>query len=188
MSTLLSYGLWRGIPIMTSDILCQYVRNNLDSAHQIKLRRHQYLYSEGDSANEIYFVEEGLVMVTKLLAEGREVGIMLLSENNMLGHCEVLSGIDREYQATALTNCSIWAVKSKNFLNEMKNSIEFSMAIAQLQNENIRQSGRHISTISHCDVTSRLINTLNDIVKVWAGEKTVTLLFAPAQRTKTWLS
>lgn len=153
------------MPDMTSDVITQFMRNNLSMTRELNLKRHQYIYAEGDSADEIYFIEDGLVMITKLMADGREVGIMLLSDNNMFGHCEVLSGINREYQAMALTNCKICAVKSKIFLNGMTDSNEFSMAIAQLQNENIRQSGRHISTISHCDVTSRLLNTLNDIVK-----------------------
>ncbi|MDX2464999.1 MAG: Crp/Fnr family transcriptional regulator [Porticoccus sp.] len=150
---------------MISDILRQYVHNNIDSTRQLKLDRHEYLYTESEPANEIYFVDSGLIMITKLFPDGSEVGIMLLSDNKIFGHCEVLSGIDREYQAMALTSCNIWAVKSKNFLNEMKNSNEFSLAIAQLQNENIRQTGRHISTISHCDVTKRLINTLGDIAQ-----------------------
>ncbi len=150
---------------MTPDILAQFVRNNLSTAREENLQRHQYLYTEGDSADEIQFVENGLVMITKLMADGREVGIMLLSGNRMFGHCEVLSGISREYQAMALTNCNIWAVKGKNFLDEMASSSEFSMAVAKLQNEYIRQSERHISSISHGDVTSRLVNTLNDIVE-----------------------
>jgi len=52
------------------------------------LKHHEYLYHPGDPSNEVYFVKAGILLQTTLLADGREVGV-LLSNDNIFGFLEV---------------------------------------------------------------------------------------------------
>lgn len=146
------------------DTICQHMLILKQRANCIDLKRHSYLYLENDASDTVYMIEKGMIMLTKLLPDGRELGIILLTGKNLFGHCEVLSNTPREHQAMALTQCRLWAVSAQTFLNETKQSSEFTLALARLQNERLRHVEKHISTISQGNVTKRLTATLLEIV------------------------
>jgi len=102
-------------------------------------------------------------MLTKLLADGQEIGIISLAGKNLFGHCEVLSQIPREHQAMALTQCKLWAVHSQTFLEETEKSYELVLVLTRLQNDRLRHVERHIGRISQNNVTERLTATLLEI-------------------------
>lgn len=129
----------------------------------MSFKRHSYLYLENEAADTVYILEQGMIMLTKLLPNGQEVGIILLTGRNFFGHCEVLSATQREHQAMALTECNIWAVSAQMFLQETKESNEFALALARLQNERLRHVERHIHSITQNNVAKRLATTLLEI-------------------------
>jgi len=132
-------------------------------ANCVNLKRHAYLYLEKEASDSVYMLEQGMVMLTKLLPDGQEVGIIMLTGKNVFGHCEVLSNTQREHQAMALTQCKLWAVNSQTFLKETQRSSEFALALAYLQNERLRTVEQHIGSITQNNVTERLTKTLLQI-------------------------
>jgi len=134
-----------------------------ETARPMAFKRHSYLYLENEAADTVYILEQGMIMLTKLLPDGREVGIIMLSGKNFFGHCEVLSCTQREHQAMALIPCKVWAINAQTFLQETKQSSEFALALARLQNERLRHVERHIHAITQDNVAKRLTTTLLEI-------------------------
>lgn len=145
------------------EAICDHMKELKKSASCVNLKRHSYLYFESDASDTVYMLEQGMVMLTKLLPDGQEVGIILLSGKNLFGHCEVLSQISREHQAMSLTECKLWAVPSHAFLEETQKSSQFALALARLQNERLRYVERHIFSITKNNVAERLTSTLLEI-------------------------
>ena len=167
------------IEMIIPETICRYMIKLKNNASCVELKRHSYLYLESDPSETVYIIEQGMMMITKLLPDGQEVGIMLLSGINLLGHCEVLSNIKREHRAMALTQCKLWELDSQIFLNETHRSGEFSLALARLQNERLRQVEKHIGFISQNSVTERLTKTLLEIAHNTSSEGRVRTSITP---------
>lgn len=126
----------------------------------MSLRRHEYLYLENEASDMVYILEHGMIMLTKLMPNGREVGIALLTGENFFGHCEILACTQREHQAMSLSPCIVWGISSKIFNEETSGSSEFNLALARLQNERLRHVEHHIHSITQDTVSKRLATTL----------------------------
>jgi len=149
------------------------------TAKAVTIKRHHYLYLENDVAETVYILEQGMVMLTKLMPGGQEVGIIMLSGKNFFGHCEVLSASQREHQAMGLTECKLWAVNAQAFMREANASSEFAMALARLQNERLRHVEQHIRAITHDNVAKRLTTTLMEIAHSHGCEREDEALINP---------
>ena len=136
-----------------------------ETAKPMTIKRHDYLYLEDEPADTVYILEQGMIMLTKLMPDGHEVGIIMLSGKNFFGHCEVLSSSQREHQAKALAECKLWAVNAQTFMQETSASSEFAMALARLQNERLRHVEQHIRAITQDNVAKRLTSTLLEIAQ-----------------------
>jgi CRP/FNR family transcriptional regulator len=143
--------------------VCQYMHKLKHRAKSICLKRHSYIYLEEEPSDTVYMLEQGMVMLTKLLPSGQEVGIILLSGNNLFGQCEVIGRTAREHQAKTLTPTKVWMLKSTTFLEEAEKSTDFAMALAKLQNERLRHVEKHIGSIYQSSVSMRLTTTLLEI-------------------------
>jgi len=106
------------------DSICQHMLKLRETASAMVVQRNSYIYLENNPADTVYMLEQGSVMLTKLLPDGHEVGIILLTGHNLFAHCEVISGTKREHQARALTTCKLWTVNAQTFLHETRTSCE----------------------------------------------------------------
>lgn len=147
------------------DSICRHMLKLKTSAKSMTLKRHDYLYLESDAADTVYMLEQGMVMLTKLLSDGHEVGIILLSGHNIFGQCEVLSSSHREHQAVALTQTKVWAVNAQDFLKETMVSSAFAIDLARLQNERLRHAEHHIRSVAQDNVTKRLATILVELAQ-----------------------
>lgn len=149
--------------VLLPQSICQHMLKLKETARPLSFNRHCYLYLESEPADTVYILEYGMIMLTKLLPNGQEVGIIMLTGKNFFGHCEVLSEANREHQAMALTECKIWAISAQAFLEQTKASSEFALALAKLQNERLRHVEQHIRAITQDNVSRRLTTTLLEI-------------------------
>jgi CRP-like cAMP-binding protein len=51
----------------------------------LKLTKNEIIYSQGDDANAVFYLEEGRVKITVLSRSGKEAVLALLGENNFFG-------------------------------------------------------------------------------------------------------
>ena len=149
--------------VIIPDSICQHMKKLKEKTSCRDVSRHTYLYLEEDASDSVYILEQGMIMLTKLMPNGAEIGIILLTGKNLFGHCEVIGNIKREHQAMALTQCKIRAVSAEDFTRETKKSNEFSLALARLQNERLRHVEKHLGAIFQSNVTKRLTTTLFEI-------------------------
>ena len=138
----------------------KYIQLLQKTARCVTFKRHAYLYMQNDVADTVYLIKSGMVMLTKLLDDGDEVGVMLLSQNSLLGYSEVISGSRRENQVITVTPCTVWEFNAHLFLECLKQSSEFALAIACLESERLTCVQRQLGTISQSCVSKRLASTL----------------------------
>lgn len=62
---------------------------------RIKTEKNQYLFQEGEAANELYLVLSGKVQISKITSEGRELALRICGENDICGELTLFTNAPR---------------------------------------------------------------------------------------------
>ena len=55
------------------------------STHKRKIEKGSYLFQEGMKANELYIIKSGIVQISKIVPDGRELTLRMCSEGELIG-------------------------------------------------------------------------------------------------------
>src|SRR6185437_28586 len=67
----------------------------------VDLKKKQIVFSQGDAAESIFYIQRGKIKLTIISKSGKEAAIALLGEGNFLGE-ECIAGSQRRRMATAV--------------------------------------------------------------------------------------
>ena len=99
----------------------------------------QTIFSQGDRADAVFFVERGKVKLTVLSGQGKQAVIALLGPENFFGEGCLAGQPVRLSTATAMTDSSIVLVPRLTMIGALHEDAEFSeLFIAYLLSRNIR--------------------------------------------------
>ena len=93
----------------------------LDHGHLHKFPKGQIIFSAGDQANEIFYIQKGWVNVYRMTRDGQRVSIGLRNQGDFIGASETFRDNTRDCFAVALEAIEILAVNMGDFkrvLNE----------------------------------------------------------------------
>jgi CRP/FNR family cyclic AMP-dependent transcriptional regulator len=74
------------------------------------------LFLQGDSGNELFFIEHGRVRVSRISDEGRELLITYLSSGDLLGELSVLTGAPRSADTLAIDAVTLHSMSIDHFM------------------------------------------------------------------------
>jgi len=90
-------------------------------------RAKQAIFSQGDSADAVFFIQEGRVKLSVLSKQGKEATIALLGKGDFLGEgCIASDQPLRLATATAVTDCSILKIEKARMLRTLHEEHAFS--------------------------------------------------------------
>jgi CRP/FNR family transcriptional regulator, cyclic AMP receptor protein len=78
----------------------------------VELKKNQVLFSQGDEADAVFYLQKGNLKLTVVSQRGKEATIALLEAGNFVGEaCVAASERIRTLTATALTRCTLMRIK-----------------------------------------------------------------------------
>jgi CRP/FNR family cyclic AMP-dependent transcriptional regulator len=90
-------------------------------------RPKQSIFSQGERADAVFYIQEGRVRLSVLSKQGKEATIALLGSGDFLGEgCIASDQPVRMATATALTDCSVLKVEKREMLRTLHGEHEFS--------------------------------------------------------------
>jgi CRP/FNR family cyclic AMP-dependent transcriptional regulator len=90
-------------------------------------RPKQAVFSQGEPANAVFYIQEGRVRLSVLSKQGKEATIALLGPGDFLGEgCIASDQSVRMATATAIADCSILRIERKEMLRTLHGEHEFS--------------------------------------------------------------
>jgi CRP/FNR family transcriptional regulator, cyclic AMP receptor protein len=106
---------------------------------ELKYPRDQIVYSQGDSADFVFYVRAGRVKVAVVSVEGKEAVVAILGPGNFCGE-QCLTGHKlRMATVTALTECALIRMPKASIIRALHNDAEFSgQFTTYLMERNIR--------------------------------------------------
>ena len=87
----------------------------LDCGHLHKFPKGQIVFSAGDQANEIFYINKGWVNVYRMTRDGQRVSIGLRNQGDFIGISETFRDNTRDCFAVALEGIEIFAINMSDF-------------------------------------------------------------------------
>lgn len=126
----------------------------------LRFRKGELLFREGDEVKGIYFVYQGLVKVHKHWNEDKELILRFAGNGAIVGHRGL--GGDNYYpiSATALEPTTVCYLDLDFFNSSLKVNHEFTLNLLNFFAEELKESERRMRNLAHMPVKGRLANAL----------------------------
>ncbi len=159
---------------------CPCLKNLAAMASEVKIPRRTIVYRAGDPAKAVFLIGEGLITLSSLFREGRELGQVILSQGNLFGEQEIISRTPRFYQASALTDCTIAKINRADFIRIMQDKPEFSFFVAQVMSSRLYRSELRLDYFSYHTISQRLARLLIELVQTVGHEDKTGMVISPS--------
>ena len=117
---------------------------------------------EEEYGDVVFIVKTGTIKITRVNDEGKEVILSLMGPYDIVGELAIIDGEARSANVLAQESCELYAIKSEDFLEILRNNFEISLALMEELAARIRKSDQHIEVLSLSDAEHRIgISILN---------------------------
>ncbi len=151
----------------------------LDGANNEQVERSKTIFFPGDPAERVYFIRRGAVRLSRVYESGEEITVALLRENSLFGVLSLLTGhrSDRFYHAVAFTRVEMVAAPAASVRNAIENDAGVGLMLLQGLSSRILQTETMIETLTHRDMSSRLVSFLLVLCRDFGmpGQKGITI-------------
>ena len=151
---------------MTS--LASVMRSTLLSLPEVgrlaSLRRSTSLYSQGQTADSVYFIEDGLIKLTRMNTVGNRIILSICGPGHLVG-IEVLSGEPRTYytEAEVLTPATAYRIPQHTVTAAMSGSTELSAALVAYLLDRGQVLASKVELLCLHDVEFRILSCLAEL-------------------------
>jgi len=110
-----------------------------DGRKILTIPKKQTIFSQGDNADAVFYVQKGKVRLTVVSKIGKEATIAIVSQGNFFGEGALAGQLLRMGSAAAMTDCEILRVEKKTMMEALHREPALSeMFVAYLLARNIR--------------------------------------------------
>ena len=110
-----------------------------DVRKMLAVPKKQTIFTKGDEADAVFYVQKGKVKLTVVSKTGKEATIGILSEGNFFGEGSLAGQALRMGSAAAMTDCQLLRIEKKAMMAALHREHAFSdMFVAYLLARNIR--------------------------------------------------
>ena len=130
-----------------------------------EVRRREMLYLPGDAGDRVYILKRGLVKISALQADGREVILALLRPGEVFGEEAVLDSAPRDHMAEAYEDALLCIVNKADFLDMLRSYPELAFQVTKLIGFRLRTLRTRVEKLLFRGATARLAAILLDLAR-----------------------
>ena len=151
-----------GTPAVPSSRTLQDVIRGLDGANSEMVERGKTIFFPGDPAENVYLIRRGAVRLSRVYESGEEITVALLRENSLFGVLSLLTGhrYDRFYHSIAFTRVEMVTAPATSVRQAIEDDTSVGLLLLQGLSSRILQTETMIETLTHRDMSSRLVSFL----------------------------
>jgi CRP-like cAMP-binding protein len=134
---------------------------NLSEAVSCLSPSHNYptdveIYKQGSCANDVYFIENGTVKMTRTTHEGQQVIVSLQSSGRFIGASSVILQKPFSVNAVTLTRCDLRRIEGRSFINLLKSDPTLCWQFQEMLCNEIYEQVDHTAELGSLSARSRL--------------------------------
>ena len=126
------------------------------------VERGKTIFFPGDPAERMYLLRRGDVRLSRVYESGEEITVALLRENSIFGVLSLLTGqkSDRFYHSVAFTRVEMVSAPAASVRRAIEQDARVGLLLLQGLSSRILQTETMIETLTHRDMSSRLVSFL----------------------------
>ena len=150
-----------GSPAPSNATLLDVIRG-LNGSTTETVERGKTIFFPGDPAEKVYLLRRGAVRLSRVYESGEEITVALLRENSLFGGLSLLTGqrSDRFYHAVAFTRVEMVTAPATSVRKAIELDASVGLLMLQGLSSRILQTETMIETLTHRDMSSRLVSFL----------------------------
>ncbi|MCP9940322.1 MULTISPECIES: global nitrogen regulator NtcA [unclassified Synechococcus] len=148
--------------VSTPQLSIQEVMRSLVGTSSEIVERGKTIFFPGDPAERVYLLKRGAVRLSRVYETGEEITVALLRENSLFGVLSLLTGqkSDRFYHAIAFTRVDLISAPATSVRQAIEKDARVALLLLQGLSSRILQTETMIETLTHRDMSSRLVSFL----------------------------
>ena len=127
-----------------------------DKLRRRTFQRGEVIFHQDDPGDRLHFLEEGMVKISLVRADGRENDIMLLTPGDCFGEMSVLDGGTRSAKAVAMETTETMTLSREEFLEFLNAHSQVAIEIVRLLVKRLRITDEMIGDLVFLDVPTRV--------------------------------
>lgn len=139
-----------------------------------KYLKNEIILKEDEAGTALFVIVSGKVKVARTSADGKEVILTILCENDFFGEMAILDGQTRSATVIAMEDTELFIIQRNDFLNLLSTHPEVSIALLQELTKRLRAADVKIKALSLKDaegkVATVLLQLADDIGKIKHGQ------------------
>lgn len=125
-----------------------------------RIRRGQTIFQKGDSGSSMMAVLRGLVRISVVSAEGKEITLNVIRPGEVFGEIALLDGQPRSADATAMEETALLVVERRQFLPFLSRNQDLALRLLAVLCQRLRQTSGALEQIALFDLPARLARVL----------------------------
>lgn len=107
----------------------------VQSSESISLRKKRAVWMTGTPTDKVYWVRSGIVKVSKVTDDGRELTLQFHTKDDLFGEVAVFSPGAHDTTAEAFEDCVVYAVPLDVFMGVLRGNAELVMRLSRIVSE-----------------------------------------------------
>ncbi|MFQ5442338.1 MAG: Crp/Fnr family transcriptional regulator [Thermodesulfobacteriota bacterium] len=132
----------------------------------VNIKKKSFIYSMGDSADDLYILKEGRIKITRITEDGKELTFDILEPGDIFGELALAGEEERETSAEALEDSFICTINRKDFEGFVGKNPALSLRITKWIGSRLRKIENRVENLIFQDVRTRILALFIDL-----GEK-----------------
>lgn len=126
------------------------------AAESLEIRRRNFIWEPGHAPDRLYVVRSGIVKISKLSDEGRELTLHFFTRDHLFGELALVTDQAHETVAEAFEDCHILAINKDDFVRVMMRSPNLAMRMIKLVGERRRRLEDRVENLLFKSAHARL--------------------------------
>jgi CRP-like cAMP-binding protein len=141
------------------------VRDLAAHVREVRFRKGEVIYREGEPADVLFVVARGQVKLTRRHSTERTQLVAIAGPNQAFGEPGIIDHGPRAMDAVAMEACELLAMPAEVFWDALQTQPALARRVIELLGERLRRSGREFQDLVFFDAPTRLARKLLDLAE-----------------------
>ena len=123
------------------------------------------IFTEGNPANTLYFINEGKIKLYKYTKDGKEQILHVLSEGDFFGELDLIKPSKYGFNSKAIINSKICTLTKDEMKDIMMKNPEIGIKVLETVGERLSKVENLAQNLANNDVDSRMAYLLTDFIE-----------------------
>jgi CRP/FNR family transcriptional regulator, cyclic AMP receptor protein len=145
-------------------LLGKLSRDEIDTLlHYARVERYPALheiYAKGSPGQSLMAVSSGIVKMTSVSIEGKEIVFNIVHPGDIFGEIALLDGGERSADAVAMTDCELLVLNRRDFMPILERRADICLILLRILCQRLRQTSEQVEDVLFRDLQSRIAKAL----------------------------